>query len=327
MLPRKKSAITKDVLEQAATWYVTLQYDDDELTLAAHRRWLSELPEHRQAWERVEKLQNKLANTPQIINSSTLLESRLSRRQAIKKLSLILTVGVVGAAGWQQKNQLNILTAKYRTATGERAQFTLADGTVMDLNTASGVDVDYTATERVIRLHCGEIHLVTAHDSLQRPLFVYTSQGSVRALGTRFTVRSDDQLSQVGVSEHAVELRLLDKNTSPVRLESGFQTQFTTQGLNPVQPLDKRANAWLTGLLVVSDWPLKRFINELSRYHRGVIRCDDNVAELAVSGAFHLRDTSAVLDNLTAAFPVQLHYFSRYWVRVSASPSVKRVKG
>ncbi len=56
------------------------------------------------------------------------------------------------------------LRADYRTATGEIKPIVLSDGTQLVLNTASAVDVHYDDRQRLIRLHAGEISLITGRD-------------------------------------------------------------------------------------------------------------------------------------------------------------------
>lgn len=60
-------------------------------------------------------------------------------------------------------------------------------------------------------------------------------------------------------------------------------------------------------------------IEDLARYRPGVLQCDLASARLRVSGTFRLDSTDAVLANLQATLPIQVKYFTRYWV------SVKRI--
>lgn len=69
-------------------------------------------------------------------------------------------------------------------------------------------------------------------------------------------------------------------------------------------------------MLIASDWRLEDFLAELSRYRPGRLVCDEQVADLRLSGAFHLNDTDVVLENLANTLPVRLRYLTRYWVRV-----------
>lgn len=308
--------LSRKVAEQAATWYVDLlDAPTDASRQEAHQYWLSQSSEHRRAWARMERLQGRLNQAPASIGRSALNKARTSRRQAIKGLAVLLVAGGAGL-GWRQSDQYQILTAEYRTATGEQRSLSLADGGELKLNTDSSVDVSYGTSARQIILHHGEILATTAPDPQGRPFVVHTRHGSIRALGTRFSVYSDDSHTRVGVMEHAVDVRPVDGGRTPLRVDSGQQADFTHRQAGTVQVLSPNAQAWQRGFLMASDWRLKDFLVELSRYRPGRLVCDETVANLRLSGAFHLNDTDVVLENLANTLPVQLRYLTRYWVRV-----------
>ena len=64
------------------------------------------------------------------------------------------------------------------------------------------------------------------------------------------------------------------------------------------------------------DARLGDVIDDLARYRPGVLQCDAASAHLRVSGTFRLDSTDAVLANLQATLPIQVNYFTRYWVSV-----------
>src|SRR5690606_11580505 len=108
----------------------------------------------------------------------------------LKGLVLAVGGGMLSYGGYRHAHTAG-WTADYRTATGEQRRSVLADGTQLQLNTASAVDVAYDANSRRLVLREGEILITTAPDPAGRPFFVQTPQGIVQALGTRFSVRSD----------------------------------------------------------------------------------------------------------------------------------------
>jgi transmembrane sensor len=62
---------------------------------------------------------------------------------------------------------------------------------------------------------------------------------------------------------------------------------------------------------------LASFAAELGRYRPGLLRCDPEVAQLEVSGAFQLHDTDQALHALTQVLPVEIRYRTRYWVTIA----------
>lgn len=44
--------------------------------------------------------------------------------------------------------------------------------------------------------------------------------------------------------------------------------------------------------------------------------CATLVQGLGISGAFRIHDTDTVLENLSRALPVRVHYLTRYWASI-----------
>ncbi|WP_338581763.1 FecR domain-containing protein [Pseudomonas sp. MAG733B] len=303
-------------LEAAARWYVDLRGEvPDEAVREAHRRWLDRDPRHVQAWERLSRLQDKLGQVTPAVARPTLASARAKRRDVLKVLSILLMAGGAGTLAWNTTS-LPTLMADQRTGTGERRRVRLDDGSQLQLNTATAVDIRYSDTLREIRLLEGEIQIETALDALARPFVVHTAEGSIRALGTRFVVRRDAEQSLVSVQEHAVEVRCADLSGPAVRVDAGQQLSFRRDAIDAVQRAAPQADAWTRDMLVVNDWRLGDFVRELQRYRPGHLGCEPAVAALRISGAFHLGSTDTVLDNLTSTLPVRIRRFSRFWTRV-----------
>lgn len=315
------AALDRKVLEAAATWYVQLHAAapaERERETQAWHAWLNENSAHSQAWARVEKLQRQLGVLPQELALPTLAGVRARRRTLVKLLGLLLTAG---AAGWGalMLEPLPVRLAQYRTVKGERRHLQLTDGSQLELNTHSAVDIDFNVNVRQIRLHYGEILIQTASDSAHRPFIVHTVEGSVRALGTRFAVRSEADHTQVQVLEHAVELRPSQDNGRVLRLEAGQQAGFDRHHLGTPTALPAGVDAWTQGMLMAIDWRLGDLLDEVARYRVGVVQCSPAVADLRLSGTFRLDDSNTFLENLAASLPVRVRFLSRYWVRVEAA--------
>jgi transmembrane sensor len=303
----------RSCLETAVNWYVQLNDGAaDERQRLAWQTWLAASPDNARAWARVEKLQRQLRGVPVDVALPVLTQAGVERRLAMKSLLVLAALGVAGAS-----YECSPLSADYASRTGQRRQVTLPDGSRLDLNTDTQVDVHFGASERLITLRHGEIRLQTAPDTQAppRPLLVQTRHGRIQALGTVFSVRLDAAQTRVSVQEHAVEVR----NARQVqRINAGEQLNFDARQVGALQRADPNSSAWTTGMLVAIDWRLGDFVDELSRYRPGHLSCSPDVADLRVSGAFTLDDTDAVLANLTASLPVRVRRFSRYWVRVEA---------
>ncbi|AGN78736.1 MULTISPECIES: FecR domain-containing protein [Pseudomonas] len=309
--------LDRDTLEAAARWYVELRCGADDTLRAAHQRWLSSNPQHLLAWERLARLQGKLAQVTPGIARPTLTSARAKRREVLKVLSVLLVGSATGGVVLQD-GIVARLTADVRTGVGQQRSLRLDDGTQLRLNTDTAVDIRYNGEWRALELLKGEILVQTASDALSRPFVVHTGQGSVRALGTRFIVRCDNDLVRVCVLQHAVEVRSALAMAS-VRVEAGQQLEFSAGKTGNVTPLAAMADAWSREMLIVDDWRLADVVSELQRYRPGYLGCDEAVGGLRLSGAFHLGDIDIVLENLTTTLPVRIRRFSRYWTRVEAA--------
>ncbi|TDF85811.1 FecR domain-containing protein [Pseudomonas sp. H9] len=303
-------------LEAAATWYVQLNAaPPTDAQLQAWQAWLSTSQAHAQAWARVEKLQRQFGNLPADVALPTLAGVRARRRAVLKTLALLMAVGTTGWAV-RESNPAQALMAELRTGKGQRREVKLSDGSELVLNTDSAVDIRFDGLQRQLRLYRGEIMVQTASDPAARPFEVLTAEGRVRALGTRFSVRSDEGQSRVSVLQHAVEIRPVDNPLMMLRLEAGQSVSFTQQRIGSAQSAAPGTGAWTQGMLTVIEWRLADFVSELRRYRPGVLRCAESIADLRLSGAFRIDDSDTLLENLGASLPVKVNYLTRYWVSI-----------
>ncbi len=321
-----QSAIPPAVIRQAAQWLVRLHADEVKAgDVAACAHWRAADPLHEEAWQKAERLSRHFGVLPPELGVPVLTRqhARNNRRAVLRTLAAL---GLLAPAAWFSWQ------ADHATATGERLDVTLADGSRLTLNTDSAVDVRWTDTQRVVRLRRGEVYVRTAPDAgrpagLGRPFIVETQQGQMRALGTRFVVRmmpptgAAAQATQLTVLEHRVEVTRAGGGL-PILVDAGQGLGFTaTQSGNVQRNADIATAAggapgWTQGVLYADGQRLDEFLAELSRYRTGTIRCAPEVASLRISGAYQLNDTDHVLAILQETLPVQVMLRTRFWVTV-----------
>ncbi|RYM65683.1 iron dicitrate transport regulator FecR [Serratia liquefaciens] len=306
----------RQALKMAAQWFALLC--DENVTEHQRQQWQAwhqQNEDHRWAWQRVEALQSQLQGVPGKFSYRTLdqagRQSTLDRRTLLK--SLLLLLGVGGSWLGFQSPLGRELRADYRTATGEIKPIVLSDGSQLVLNTASAVDVRYSAEKRLILLHSGEISLITGRDD--RPFWVESRQGAMRALGTHFLVRENDDQTQLTVLEHAVEAQLAQFPQEKRRVNAGEQISFSAAAFGQ-QRAAGNGDSWTRGVLSVSQWRLDQVLAELARYRHGRLDCDPAIAGLRVSGSFPLREPDRALLLLSQTLPIRLQSFTRYWLKV-----------
>ncbi|MEF2265748.1 FecR family protein [Janthinobacterium sp. LS2A] len=321
--------IAPAALQRAAEWMARLWAEDASAADAdACAAWRAAHPEHERAWARLQRFARQFDTLPRDVARSALAPAPAPRHAAGRRRALQL-LGLIAAGGgtallahetdlWQRA------ASDYRTSVGETRTIVLADGTQVVLDTASAIDVRYGANERRIVLHAGAILVTSAHETapVYRPLLVATPQGTATALGTRFSVRLDDGDSRVAVFQGAVALQPMQDGAPSLHLQAGQQAGYTRLEVQDVTNVENSAAAWTDGSLVAERMPLDELLAELGRYRHGVLRCDESIAGLRVTGVYSLRDTDRSLANLAASLPVQLVYRTRYWVSVGPRQAI-----
>lgn len=328
MNPSESTPIAPHIARQAVQWWVDLQADD--LTVELEQRWQQWRDadsEHERAWQRIESLSGRWQRVPGKLARATLMPRQepgraISRRQAVKLLTNLLIIGGSGWVVWQGTPWQDVI-ADYHTAPGEQRQVELEDGSLLWLNTNTSVAVQYSDSERLLRLYRGEVLLESAHQRHQtvdpRPLRVRTEQGTVEALGTRFRVYQQQDETEVAVLDGAVAIEPVQDGSRRTVLQAGQQTRFSRFSSDGPQPREDSRDAWLNGMLVARNQRLDQFLAELARYRRGHLGCDDSVAALRVSGTYPLRDTDAILAAIEALLPVRQQRLTRYWINLAAA--------
>lgn len=303
-------------LEAAATWYVQLNDGaNSEARTQAWRQWLQASPLHAAAWARVEKLQQQWAMVPPQAALSGLGAAQAQRRDVLKVLGLLMAMG---GGSWLAAEQVphRALLAQHSTRSGERRALHLEDGSQLELNVDTALDVRYATKVRAIQLYQGEILVRPVSDRQQRPFIVHTDDGSVLARSTAFSIRKLAQQTRVGVLEARIEVRPLRHPDRVLQLHAGQQVSFDQDVVLDAHALPADSTAWLQGMLSVNDWRLGDFLEELGRYRPGVLRCASSIQAMSISGAFRIDDTDIALANLPKTLPVKVRYLSRYWVSV-----------
>ncbi|MNM53717.1 fec operon regulator FecR [compost metagenome] len=318
--------IAPGIRDQAIAWFTLAQSGD--ISPQEHQQlqqWRQADPEHERAWQRLagipRQLQQRAAQLNNPVARNALQHTRTldaNRRQLLKAF---VGIGLFGASAWQARDSLWLqgALADYHTGTGERRHHTLGDGTQVWLNTRTALDVRYSAGERLLVLHQGEIDILSGQDASGRPLLVHTAEARLRPLGTRFNVRSEPNGhgTLLSVSSGQVAAKPFTGGIEQV-IPSGQQARIDQYGIAAPQPMDQSTTAWIDGFIVAQRMRLGSFIAELSRYHVGVLRCDPAVADLYLTGSFPLNNIEQIFALLEKSLPVRLQRRTQYWITVIA---------
>lgn len=314
-----RSDISPAVAQQAVDWLIEIQESPLQgQRQAAWQQWLNGNAEHQRAWAHIQRINQRLSGlSSPLAHAAISAPKSSSRRQALK---LLLLLGAGAAAGWNLREQVDLqpMFADFDSGVGERRKLPLDDGSELQLNTASAVDVRFDSGQRLITLLRGQILMTAAADP--RPLRLMTAEGLIQAAtgSSRFDVRQRHGRTQLAVFSGSLSISPATRPGTGLQVHAQQQIIFSREGWESPSPLDAGSGAWVDGMLVASHMRLADFLDELSRYRRGRLQCDARVANLLISGTYPLADSERILDMLERALPVRVQRFTRYWVNVQA---------
>jgi len=306
-------------LQQAAHWYVQLQ--DENVGPQLQRQWqawFDQHSDHQAAWHYVQRVGQRFAplQHPGSGAGRVLREHdarRLSRRTGLKTLLVLGAGSLLGWNAWRGA-PLQGWSADLATGIGETRETRLADGSQLWVGAQSAVDLDFTLLARVLHLRFGEILVETADDA-RRPFFVDTAQGRMQALGTRFAVCQQGELTRLNVYAGAVEVCTASSAERRI-VQAGQQVAFSARTIGDTGPAQSAGESWIHQRLNAEDMPLAQLLQTLGRYRHGHLGWHPAVAQLSVMGAFPLDDSDRALTLLQAALPVRVQRLTPWWVSV-----------
>ena len=317
----------------AAGWVARMGSDqatrDDQAALSA---WLKDDPDRAQAYASHAEIWDGLGALGKDASARAILRGdsaqagwapwahrRIGRRGMIGGLA---GAAAAASAALVAAPQLLGPGKLYRTARGEQRRVSLADGSVMTLNTSTRVRVDFGEHERRLVLESGQAHFQVAKDA-GRPFRVFVGADEVRAVGTAFDVRKDGRTAQVTLEEGVVALYRPqaagalsaasgDRPAPPRRpaaiLRPGQQARLAPKAPVAVAEVDVgREQAWRLGRIILDAVPLADAVAEVNRYGgRRVVLSDPTLADVKISGVFHTGRPEDFVDAVVKAFPIQL---------------------
>lgn len=305
---------------QAAEWFSRLRADDvREADRDAHRQWMDSDPEHRAAYQRVEDLWSMLGDFAHAPGLDRLMHPPLEtsdrrpaqRHRRPRWMPAVAAAAVVALAviagmplGVQQRLQPAEATP-FATGDSERRSIDLEDGSRMDLDAGTRVEVRYTREARRIALLSGRAYFKVAKDA-RRPFEVVSEQGLVRALGTQFETSLQAGALDVALFEGSVALLTQQQRDKPpaatltpgqqARIQSNRVTVLPTRvAYRPSIALPRDAK----DSLVFNDTPVSEAIAAFNRRSTQKIRLEvDDLGEQRITGVFHDHDPDGFIEAL-----------------------------
>jgi transmembrane sensor len=324
--------------EQAEVWFARLLAPDvSPGERAAFERWRNDAPQHAQAFAATESLWQQLDGleddeiigpyaraalehdpdpmaewTAAIQQRRGQAHRKATRRRSRMPLALVASLflcafGVSLAIGfWPDPQQL------YQS--GDRPYtVVLADGSRVQMDLATQLEVDLKSTRRDLRLLQGRAIFEVAHDA-RRPFVVDAGGGRITALGTRFQVDQQDRDNVlVTLVEGSIALQSSGNDevsgSERIRLVAGEQASYsrmratwTRQDANVMSAI-----SWSEGFHVFSATPLAEAVKEINKYSAVKLRLSDHSLDgLVLSGNFKAGNAQNIAVALPVVLPVQV---------------------
>lgn len=331
------------IYDRASVWITKIDKGltaRDEVDLQA---WLDESQENRatfmkmaQLWDQMDALA-KLADICPVAERAPSRPMRYAWALAAVAVSVVLASGLamwmlsgVGTRESSTAVTAGVSSEVYETAIGGQSAYELADGTRIDLNTNSRVEVNYTSGNRLLWLIRGEMHVIVAHDKA-RPLSVMVGGRVVQAVGTEFNIEiTGGQRIELVVTEGVVVVGIVDGPVEDSRSDVPLMLAQTSTPVaagqevvidsadDPALPLAADAIdtddiavklSWREGNLIFRGESLEEAVSEVGRYTEvQFIFLDEASKKIRVAGLFKAGDVDGLLAALRQNFDISYEW-------------------
>lgn len=288
-------------------------------------RWVGDDPDRQalieglhRVWGGLGELREQQPHTITAANDDTVEEdwsSNSARRRVWAVAASFVLMALVGAAMLLMSPGQAPEWQVMATGIGERRDVTLADGTIVTLDAASEMRVQYRPDERLVQLVAGQAFFDVAHDA-SRPFHVEAGPYDVEALGTEFNVIVGRASSSVSLVEGSVQVSDLheqrelfglrrEKVRLPIiTLEPGQVFEYDQRTNARVRSFDSAAvSAWREGRIVFEDLPLPEAVSIINRHSQRAVVLQPGMPIMRVTGVFNAGDGMAFAQTVTDYLP------------------------
>lgn len=294
-----KSANTEVALRaEAGAWLARLHGPNRTAQVEeGFRAWMNESPAHAAAFEHMTDTWEKAARLRrrpiEHVASWELPGFRLSFSRAAIAAAVIAVLAISGTLFYLQSDAI-------ATAVGEQRILALEDGSRVYLNTDTRATVHFDKATRRVELDRGEaLFEVAKHPD--RPFIVVAGDRQIKALGTSFIVRREEENLAVTLVEGKVAVL-----SSPPPQAGEGRVGVSSITLSPGQRLTLNASrsprldrpaldkmtAWQRGQVALDNSPLLEAVAEMNRYSRKQLIVESpRAANIRISGIFRSGDS------------------------------------
>ncbi|MBI1197789.1 MAG: DUF4880 domain-containing protein [Phenylobacterium sp.] len=298
---------------EAGAWLARLQGDGlDERDGLEFEAWLGAAPANRAAYEKALSVWHEFEDGADAILAELSDRTRRAPRPYLPRRWLVGAGGAALAAGLAlavlPSAVMQASAETYVTGKGERRTITLADGSVVDLNAESRLQVSFSRGARRVVLGDGEAIFDVTHDA-KRPFTVAASDRVVRVVGTQFDVRSRKGHLTVTVARGKVQVGPAGRSGTglAMQLTPGQRLDVAESGRAELKSVDPQETfSWRAGRLVYRSQPLADVVADLNRqFDRQIEIADPELGKMPITGVIVLDDQAAVMTRLSLMLPIR----------------------
>lgn len=317
----------QEIDEQAAEWMICLNEGSlSDEQRQAFERWQQQGPQYAAAAARMQEVVSRMhslrgqqAPAQAALNAAFKGRTTRSGKRGMRALLLVCCLALPITLLLNSRYPQQWL-ADSSTGATEWKTLHLADQSTLTLSGGSALNVHFDGQQRRIELLQGEILVDVAHDAT-RPFIVQTTQGQLRALGTRFVVRREADSTVLTLLQSRVAAQSANAQQT-LEVATGEQARIRTNSVQLLGTVDPQSidEAWRHHQLVVENQPLPEVLDELGRHRRGHLQFDRQaLAGLRVSAVLPLDDTNRALELMAESLPIEVQHFTPWLTRVTAT--------
>jgi len=301
--------MSQELRKEASRWLLRLQSEavsaEDH---AAFEAWYRAGPENAETFdalaEAVDRLRQLRGRIPKDLEPSDGAFSRSRRTILAVAAGGALAASITGFAWYVAAAPWGGESLTFETALGVQRQVKLADGSQIELNTGTRLDVRMSPARRHVKLARGEALFTVAHEA-QRPFEVEAAGHVLRAVGTVFSVRVDANAAALLVIEGRVSVAPAGGGM-PQLVSAAQRFDLANARTTALSPKDiERRLAWRRGMLDFDGIPLGDVVAEVERYTGARFTfADPALADLPMATYFRAADLDGFISRLEMSYPL-----------------------
>ncbi len=200
--------------------------------------------------------------------------------------------------------------ARFDTPVGGRRVVPLVDGSKVELNTRTILRTAVNRTRREVWLDAGEAFFEVARRAGE-PFMVHAGRQTITVLGTKFSVRRDEDRVTVNVLEGRVRVDDGEGQMAHAAIITAGDTAISrgTSTLIAAKSEERveSALAWRDGMLRFDHAPLAEVVAEFNRYNRTrLVVIDAQAATIPIGGSFEVSSVDSFTRLLRDAYGLKI---------------------